>query len=49
MQNNTKIPEEELFTEDINTLKSTAGKIADIMEKTKNTKGKKRKATGLPQ
>ena len=52
VQNNTKIPEEELFTEDINTLKSTAGKIADIMEiieKTKNTKGKKRKATGLPQ
>ena len=51
-QNNTKIPEEELFTEDINTLKSTAEKIAEIMEiieKTKNTKGKKRKATGLPQ
>ena len=52
MQNNTKIPEEELFTGGINTLKRTAEKIADIMEiieKTKNTKGKKRKATGLPQ
>ena len=52
LTNNTKVSDEELYTEDVSILKNTALKIATIMEtieKTKHTKGKKRKATGQPQ
>jgi hypothetical protein len=51
-QSDMKISDEELYTEDIETLIKTANKVTRIMEiieKTKGTKGKKRKATGLPQ
>ncbi len=48
----TRIPNDELYTEETEMLERTAKKIARIMEiieKTKGSKGKKRKATGQPQ